>query len=140
MSTESGRMQLRRGRWWRATRSLDSIRDRKFRRRMALVVLVVIPVAVAGTVTMTRLQEVPKIEPSFEAITDQRAGPVRDFALRDASGALHTMNEWSGRRAIVLLFYNLADAKSSRAGRAMAKLAAVFRFRTAEISLSGGLL
>jgi Copper type II ascorbate-dependent monooxygenase, C-terminal domain len=129
MSTESGTIQSRQGRWWRAVRSAHSIRDRKVRRRLALVVLVVTPLAVAGAVTMRWLQEAPKSEPSFEAIADERAGPVRDFALRDASGALHTMDEWSGRRAIVLLFYKVADPKSSSAGRAMAKLAALFEPR-----------
>ena len=68
-------------------------------------------VAAAG-----RLREAPKVEPAFESIVDHRAGPVRTFALRDDRGTLHTMDEWSGRRAIVLLFCKFAQRESVRSG------------------------
>lgn len=113
----------------RATTLLHSLGDRTVRRRSALFVLVLIAVAVVAVAAAGRLREAPKVEPAFESIVDLGAGPVRTFALRDDRGTLHTMDEWSGRRAIVLLFWKFAQRESSEAGRAMAKLAGLFERR-----------
>ena len=68
----------------------------------------------------------PKVEPPFESLVGREAGPVRSFALRDDQGGMHTMDEWSGRRGIVLLFVACDQDESLEAGRAMARLAALF--------------
>ncbi len=112
-----------------APRPIRALRGRKVRMRVALVVFIAIPVAAVVCVTVNWMREPPRVEPLFEAIADPGAGPVKDFALRDASGALHTIEQWSGRRAIVLLFCKLADAGSLNACRAMARIAARFEPR-----------
>ena len=86
-------------------------------------------VAVAAAAAAKGLREAPKIEPPFESIIEEGAGPVREFALRDHRGALHTMASWSTHRAIVLLFCKTADRDSMEARRATAKLAAFFQQR-----------
>jgi peroxiredoxin len=80
----------------------------------------------AGVVVFENLSEVPKVEPAFERIGDAAAGPVKDFALRDAAGGLHTMSEWSGRPAIVLFFGSLASFESRELGDAAIRLSADF--------------
>ncbi len=97
--------------------------------RIALGGLAVIVAAVAAFTAAGWIREAPKVEPAFESIVDPAVGLVRSFALRDDRGALHTMHEWSGRRAVVLLFVALDHRESSEAGRAMAKLAAAFEPR-----------
>ena len=95
------------------------------RRCFALICLLAIPAAMAAFAA-NRLRQAPKVEPPFESIVDVGAGPIRSFALRDARGAVHTMDEWTNRRAIVLLFLKGAHQESIRAGRDTAHLAAVF--------------
>jgi peroxiredoxin len=86
-------------------------------------------VVIAVSAALRRFREAPKIEPAFESIAPERAGPVTDFALADAGGTLHTMDDWSGRRAIVLLFSKLDHPESTQAVRAAAKLATLFEPR-----------
>ncbi len=50
------------------------------------------------------LNRPPKVEPVFELTVGEGAGPVREFALRDVRGTVHTTEEWNGRPGIVLLF------------------------------------
>ena len=84
---------------------------------------------VAVAIMMRRLREAPKIEPTFESIAQERAGPVSDFTLRDGNGTLHTNGEWSNHRAIVLLFCKFNQPESVHAALATAKLAAAFNPR-----------
>jgi thiol-disulfide isomerase/thioredoxin len=53
---------------------------------------------------VSKMQDTPKIEPPFERIVGSGAGPVKELDLRDASGRVHTVAEWSGRPAGVLVF------------------------------------
>jgi peroxiredoxin len=46
----------------------------------------------------------PKIEPVFEAMVGDGAGPVREFALRNLRGHVQTAADWKARPAIVLFF------------------------------------
>jgi hypothetical protein len=112
----------------RASRWLRSSGNRKVR-TAALAVLIAISLIVAVPAALRRLREAPKIEPLFEPIAQERAGPVNSFALWDSSGTLHTMNEWSGRRAIVLVFCKSDHEESARAVHETAKLAALFQPR-----------
>ncbi len=118
------------GRWWRAPRwRVSASRHRTVRRRIALLALIAIPAIVAIAVALRRSGEAPKIEPAFESIAHERAGPVSDFALRDSSGELRTAHDWSAHRAIVLLFCKPDHPESVQAARATAKLATVFKPR-----------
>jgi peroxiredoxin len=75
---------------------------------------------------VTWLGEPPKVEPPFERIVGEGAGPVKDFALRDVQGRLHTAAEWAGRAAVVL-FALAPDCPASRdAAPEMARLAREF--------------
>jgi hypothetical protein len=118
-------IQSRQRRW----RWVSASRHRTVRRRIALLAFIAIPAIVALAVALRGLREAPKIEPAFESIAHERAGPVRDFALRDATGALRTTHEWSAHRAIVLLFCKLDHPESARAAHVTAKLAALFKPR-----------
>jgi peroxiredoxin len=57
-----------------------------------------------GWLVIARMQDLPKVEPPFERIVGPGAGPVKELALRDASGQLHTPAEWHERTAAVLVF------------------------------------
>jgi peroxiredoxin len=61
-------------------------------------------IAGLGWLVLARMQELPKVEPPFERIVGAGAGPVKEFALRDADGRVHTAAEWAGRPAAVLVF------------------------------------
>ncbi len=52
---------------------------------------------------VSKLQDLPRVEPPFERIVGAGAGPVMELDLRDAEGRLHTAAEWSGRPAAVLI-------------------------------------
>ena len=127
------RIELSRAKWrrpWsRPVLSLFALRDRNVRRRVGVAGLLCFAVAVAAAAAAKGLRKAPKIEPPFESIIEEGAGPVREFALRDHRGALHTMASWSTHRAIVLLFCKTADRDSMEARRATAKLAAFFQQR-----------
>ena len=94
------------------------------RRRLALAAVVLIALVLAAAAS--RLRETPKLEPAFESIVDHGAGPVKVFALADVDGVMHTTDEWSGRQAIVLLFFKLDSAGSTFPGSVMVKLASEF--------------
>ena len=113
----------------RASRWLLSCCNPRVRRRVGLGMLIAIPVFVMFAVALRRLRETPRIEPEFESIAEQRAGPVNHFALPDSSGTLHTMDEWTGCRAIVLVFCESEHQESARAIHEAAKLAGLFQPR-----------
>ena len=68
----------------------------------------------------------PKVEPLFESLVHDGAGPVRTYSLADVDGVMHTADEWAGKRAIVLLFFRLASASTANPAPAMAALASEF--------------
>jgi peroxiredoxin len=50
------------------------------------------------------LNRPPRIEPLFEQTVGDGAGPIREFALKNVRGGVHTTHEWNGHPAIVLFF------------------------------------
>ncbi len=88
--------------------------------RAALAVAVLIGLAIFG---VDRYQATPKVEPPFERIVGEGAGPVRAFAIQDLDGRLHTLAEWADRQAVVL-FAIAPDCPVSRVYQSeMARLA-----------------
>ena len=57
----------------------------------------------AAMLAIPWLRRPPRVEPAFERLVGEGAGPIKQFALRDVRGTLHTAAEWSGRPAIVLV-------------------------------------
>ncbi len=64
----------------------------------------VVAVALLAWYGVSKLQELPKVEPPFERIVGAGGGPVKELDLADADGNIHTIAEWSGRPAAVLVF------------------------------------
>ena len=85
-------------------------------------------VATAGLAVpvVSWLRETPKVEPPFERIVGEGAGPVVEFALKDVDGVLHTLAEWAGRPAIVLFFIATDCPVSNGYAPEMARLAREF--------------
>jgi peroxiredoxin len=73
-----------------------------------------------------RLGEPPKVEPPFEGLALEPAGPVKEFSLRDVRGAVHTMQEWSGRPGVVLFFIATECPVSNGYASEMARLVATY--------------
>jgi hypothetical protein len=76
-------------------------------RRRPILVLALLLVALTGFLgerAVRSLSAPPRIEPDFDRMTWERPGPVKEFALRDVHGRLHTSDDWKRRPAIVLLF------------------------------------
>jgi AhpC/TSA family len=95
----SRRLRWRSGGW--------GIRFANFAGRRRIWLLTIVVVALFGALGARALRSLsapPKVEPGFENISGERPGPVKEFALRDVHGVLHTRDEWRGRPAIVLFF------------------------------------
>ena len=75
---------------------------------------------------MSWLRETPKVEPPFERIVGEGAGPVVEFSLKDVQGEPHTIAEWVGRPAIVLFFIATDCPVSNGYAPEMARLAREF--------------
>jgi AhpC/TSA family len=90
---------------WRRRPSASGINDAARRRRNRLLALFIVALTgFLGERAVRSLSAPPRVEPGFERITWERPGPVKEFALRDVHGTLHTSEDWKGRPAIVLLF------------------------------------
>ncbi len=117
-----GSAGVRARRWWRG----GSPHHRKPLRRKWLFWGVPAAGLVVTGLTLfvaRRLAEAPKVEPPFERIVDDRAGPIREFALKDTSGNWHTMAEWADRTAIVIFFIATECPASNGYAPEMARLA-----------------
>ncbi len=74
-------------------------------------------------VGVDRYQASPKVEPPFEVIVGECAGPVRAVAIQDLDGRLHTLSDWADHQAVVL-FAIAPDCPISREYQSeMARLA-----------------
>ena len=62
-------------------RRRETLRKRTNLKRISLVVFLVIILAAAAIAVARRLRETPKVEPAFESLVDDVAGPVKSFAL-----------------------------------------------------------
>jgi peroxiredoxin len=119
----AGSVRLRR---WRGGQ-LPRARERRPRWRLRLGLFVCAVVAVALAIELKkRLEEAPKVEPPFERLVDHAGGPVREFALRDLSGRLHTMADWANRPAIVLFMIATECPVSNGYAPEMSRLAGEF--------------
>jgi hypothetical protein len=67
--------------------------------------------ALGGRILLS-LSAPPKVEPVFDRIVEEVPGLVKDFALRDIKGSLHTTDAWTNRPAIVLFFLSAKGALS----------------------------
>ena len=93
---------------------------------LAIELLGAVVIALAVPI-VTRLREPPKVEPPFEKMSLEGAGPVKEFALRDVhGGSLHTTAEWTGRPAIVLFFIATDCPVSNGYAPEMTRLAKAF--------------
>jgi peroxiredoxin len=119
------RPNSRRARWRRVLLQ-NRAATRSARRRLALIVVPAIALVVPVVIW---LRETPKVEPRFEQMGLEGAGPVKEFALRDARGALHTNEEWAGRPGIVLFFIATECPVSNSYAPEMARLAKSFEAR-----------
>ena len=68
--------------------------------RPVLVLLAVLAIALVPW-TIRRLQEAPKVEPPFETLVDDGAGPVEHFDRNDFDGRAGDRATWAGRPSIV---------------------------------------
>jgi peroxiredoxin len=100
--------------------------NRSARRRLALVAVAATALVVPVVIW---LRETPKVEPLFEKMSLDGAGPVKEFALRDAFGSLHTTTEWIGRPAVVLFFIATECPVSNGYAPEMRRLAESFGAR-----------
>jgi len=125
-ATESAaRASVRNGRWWRVRRANEPD-GRPSRRRFPLAVLLGVLTAAIALPVANWLRETPKVEPPFERIVDEGAGPVVMFSLHDINGAPHTIAEWSDHPAIVLFFIATDCPVSNRYAPEMTRLAREF--------------
>jgi peroxiredoxin len=88
-----------------------------------------------GAWAFTWLSAPPRVEPHFDTMKGPWAGPVKDFALRDARGTMHTTAEWRGRPAVVLAFITTAGPASDRIVAELQRLAR--RFSPLEVLFLG---
>ncbi len=113
-----------RARWRRAWPDSPPAHLRRRRLlRVGLAIAAILAAIAAAQAVARRLAETPKVEPPFEQIVNDRAGPIRDFALADTAGARHTICEWAGRPAIVLFFLATECPASNGYAPEMARLA-----------------
>ncbi len=97
-------------RWWRTPSAEwppaqpEGQRGLARLRRVLRITLATIVVVGLGWLIVARMQDVPRVEPPFERLVGPGAGPVKEFALRDLDGQLHTVAEWADRPAVVLAF------------------------------------
>jgi len=68
------------------------------------------------------LNKPPKVEPAFEQTVGEGAGPIKEFALKDVRGTLHTRAEWTGRPATVLFLLALECPVANSYAPEMARL------------------
>jgi len=125
-ATESAAQgSTRRARWWRIRRANQSD-GWSSRRRSRLAVLLGVATVGLAVPVVSWLRETPKVEPSFERIVAEGAGPVVEFVLKDVQGTPHTLAEWAGHPAIVLFFIATDCPVSNRYAPEMARLAREF--------------
>jgi peroxiredoxin len=79
--------------------------------RLLCYLFVALLMALGGRILLS-LSAPPKVEPVFDRIVEEVPGLVKDFALRDIKGALHTTDAWTNRPAIVLFFLSAKGAFS----------------------------
>ena len=96
------------------------------RRRLRLLVLLVVAAISLVLPVVSWLRETPKIEPPFERIVGEGAGPIVEFCAPDVQGAPHTTTEWADRHAIVLFFIATDCPVSNEYAPEMARLAREF--------------
>jgi peroxiredoxin len=72
------------------------------------------------------LNKPPRVEPPFERIVGPGAGPIKDFALRDVYGVMHTNRKWRRHHAVVLFFIGAECPVSNGYAPEMTRLAEVF--------------
>jgi peroxiredoxin len=113
-------------RWWRAVGANPKEKrspQGRFRLWWGLLAAAIGALAIfAGK----KLRETPKVEPLFERIVEDGAGPIKEFALKDVAGKLHTAAEWNDRPAIVLFFIAPECPVSNGYAPEMARLANEF--------------
>lgn len=78
---------------------------------------------------IARMQQLPRVEPPFERIVGAGAGPVKELDLRDGEGRLHTVREWAGKSAAVLVFLAPDCPASRESAGALDRLARKFASR-----------
>ncbi len=111
--TQQRKARLRR--WWRRSRQEPPERRRKLSRtrRSIRIALAIVGTAGLGWLIVDRMQALPRVEPPFERIVGPGAGPVKEFALRDIEGRMHTAAEWANHSAAVLVVLS-PDCRASR--------------------------
>jgi peroxiredoxin len=72
------------------------------------------------------IREPPQIEPPFERLVAEAAGPIKAFALKDLQGRMHTAADWAGHSAVVLFCLAAECPVSRQAAPEMARLAREF--------------
>ena len=113
-------------RWWRPKLAERTVSGRP-RWRLWLGVFLCAAISVVLAVDLkSRLEEAPKVEPRFEQLVGDAAGPVRNFALRDLNGRLHTLADWANRPAIVLFMIATECPVSNGYAPLMSRLAREF--------------
>jgi peroxiredoxin len=112
-------------RWWRTRRANEPDRWSS-RRRLQLAFLLGAVTAGVALLVVSWSREIPKVEPPFERIVAEGAGPIVEFSRKDARGAPHTIAEWAGHHGIVLFFIATDCPVSNGYAPEMARLARVF--------------
>jgi peroxiredoxin len=85
--------------------------------------LIAVAIVAAAVPAVLWLQEPPKRVPRFEEFIDETPGPVKDFALKDVGGAVHSPREWSDSPGAVLIFLGTHCPFSDAYAPEMARLA-----------------
>src|SRR5262249_28953365 len=115
-------------RWLRARRVNRPVRTPRWR-LVLRAFLIVSTLAALAVPVIGWIREPPRIEPPFERIVAEGAGPVKGFALKDLQGRMHTAADWAGRPAVVLFCLAPECPVSCQAAPEMARLAREFERR-----------
>ena len=87
------------------------VRTPRWRRVLRASVIALVLAAMAVPV-IGWLREPPRIEPPFERLVGEGAGPVKEFALKDLQGRTHIAADWADRSsASVDRFSTVASAR-----------------------------
>jgi hypothetical protein len=72
------------------------------------------------------ITEPPRIEPPFERIVEEVAGPITSFDLMDTQGVVHSRSEWAGRTAVVIFLLGTSCSTTDAYAGEIARLGCLY--------------
>ncbi len=114
---------------WRSTLRMPNKKRVPAWRRLLRGLFMACTLLGSGVATYFWITEPPRIEPPFERIVRETAGPITSFTLKDPQGAFHSRSEWAGRTAVVIFLLGTNCSTTDEYAAEMARLGRVYSRR-----------